>query len=57
VTSSTESGEDKGQRLDREELAAAAASKNKFVEIMLALLLAAANAIGQRLVSGSRLGT
>jgi hypothetical protein len=34
-----------------------AASKNKFVEIVLALLLAAANTIGQRLSAAQKLGT
>jgi hypothetical protein len=50
VTNGTESGEkDKGRRLDREwSQLQVTAAENKIVEIILALLLAAANTIGQR---------
>ena len=54
MTNGTESGEeDKGRRLDREwSQLQVTAAKNKIVEIVLALLLAAANTIGQRFVGG-----
>jgi hypothetical protein len=55
VTNSTESGEeDKGQRPDREW---SRLQKRPVVEIALALLLAAANTIGRRLLAAQKLGT